>query len=657
MADDIPLFLQDDDASFISGGGGGDGGGWNTEPTTITTTVASFSSRSAAVPAFLSALDCNTGGNAAVSAAPAAIQALAANAPTADAAAGQPLVLSSAEELYFVAPAHRCFHNNRSNPKGAAAADCLHGCAVVYNLKREGILGKGNFGCATLYRNVAEHNETSSGVVAKTKSNARSVVVKDINLQAMVAEREGEVAALMNEVTLLLAVKGHANCLFIFGYFSSLTSASNTTNTTTDSSSSSSKGGHASAAALAAFREVLLDKTTKFAYLLTEFCPGGDLAMRIESAVANNSINTAATATTSTSTLPSSLPPMVFVNEANPRYLSETFVASVLIQLLVGLEFLHSEKKIIHRDIKPQNLFFRDDGISMRIGDFGIAVCEAHGSANYSSAQFAVPKKTSSTSTGGGRPASSTPSTNNHNHRKEVKGTPFYMAPELFLEVGRHSYAVDVWSAGVLLYECIALEKPFIASSYQGLSQAVTSGRCVPLRERSELRRNSSSSRSGGGGGGVQPRPSSSLSLSSPDEKRIYTKDLLEIVMSMLTVDPAMRPSVARLLRKGYVRRQLHAVPRAVLDTAHYRSIFGADVIDGLLSLSTSGGSGGGGVLFPGVPPVEDEMGSLMPPVATAATAAAPNEAAMRTAAVATAAAAVVNDDDGDEYEDDFESD
>lgn len=46
-------------------------------------------------------------------------------------------------------------------------------------------------------------------------------------------------------------------------------------------------------------------------------------------------------------------------------------VLRLFTQLLLGLECIHSHK-VLHRDIKPQNIFLTDDG-DVKIGDFGIS--------------------------------------------------------------------------------------------------------------------------------------------------------------------------------------------------------------------------------------------------------------------------------------------
>jgi NIMA (never in mitosis gene a)-related kinase len=88
------------------------------------------------------------------------------------------------------------------------------------------------------------------------------------------------------------------------------------------------------------------------------------------------------------------------------------------------------DKKILHRDLKSQNLFLTKVGI-LKLGDFGIA-----------------------------RVLSDTRS-----KARTVIGTPYYLSPEIIRSEG-YSFKSDIWSLGVLLYEIAALQVPFNADSY-----------------------------------------------------------------------------------------------------------------------------------------------------------------------------------------------
>ncbi|XP_023323856.1 serine/threonine-protein kinase PLK1 isoform X2 [Eurytemora carolleeae] len=97
-------------------------------------------------------------------------------------------------------------------------------------------------------------------------------------------------------------------------------------------------------------------------------------------------------------------------------------------QMLLGCQYLH-ENKIIHRDLKLGNVFLNDD-LEIKIGDFGLAT----------KVDFEGERK------------------------KTLCGTPNYIAPEVLSKKG-HSYEVDVWSLGCILYTLLVGKPPFETQS------------------------------------------------------------------------------------------------------------------------------------------------------------------------------------------------
>ena len=117
--------------------------------------------------------------------------------------------------------------------------------------------------------------------------------------------------------------------------------------------------------------------------------------------------------------------------------LTPAAVASVARDLTSALAYLH-EQRVMHRDLKPQNCLISSSGV-VKLADFGFAA-ELTGRA---SALLT-----------------------------SVKGTPLYMAPEMF-SAAQYQPSADVWGLGVLLYELAAGRPPFSASTLPELMQAI----------------------------------------------------------------------------------------------------------------------------------------------------------------------------------------
>ena len=108
------------------------------------------------------------------------------------------------------------------------------------------------------------------------------------------------------------------------------------------------------------------------------------------------------------------------------RVFTEPEARFFMIQLIGACHYMHTHQ-VIHRDLKLGNLFL-DADMNIKVGDFGLAaLIESPGE-----------------------------------RKKTICGTPNYIAPEVLFDTANgHSFEVDTWSIGVILYTFIVGRPPF----------------------------------------------------------------------------------------------------------------------------------------------------------------------------------------------------
>ncbi|KAJ7774335.1 kinase-like domain-containing protein [Mycena maculata] len=117
---------------------------------------------------------------------------------------------------------------------------------------------------------------------------------------------------------------------------------------------------------------------------------------------------------------------------------SEPEARFFMIQLIGACHYMHGQS-VIHRDLKLGNLFL-DAHMNVKVGDFGLAaLIESPGE-----------------------------------RKKTICGTPNYIAPEvLFDTASGHSFEVDTWSIGVILYTLVVGRPPFQTKDVKAIYQRI----------------------------------------------------------------------------------------------------------------------------------------------------------------------------------------
>lgn len=185
-----------------------------------------------------------------------------------------------------------------------------------------------------------------------------------------------------------------------------------------------------------------------------------------------------------------------------PRPFRDVEVISIVTQIALALSFMH-QRNILHRDIKSANVFLTKCGL-IKLGDFGL-------SRQYTSD---VTRDVGMT----------------------FVGTPYYVAPELWQQ-SAYSSKADMWSLGVLMYELLAMRKPFVGVSIPDLIQKIRSGVFEPV-----------------------------------PATYGYSAEVIDLLHTLLSVDPCGRPSVVELLEHPVIQRGLvqlrNAAPTLPIDAS-----------------------------------------------------------------------------------------
>ncbi|XP_063990767.1 serine/threonine-protein kinase ULK3 isoform X2 [Diachasmimorpha longicaudata] len=125
--------------------------------------------------------------------------------------------------------------------------------------------------------------------------------------------------------------------------------------------------------------------------------------------------------------------------------LPETICRKFLQQLALALRYLRSHD-VCHLDLKPQNLLLtRKPVLTLKVGDFGFA-------------QYLSTSESKFT----------------------MCGSPLYMAPEILLR-REYDARVDLWSVGVIMYECLFGKAPYSSSSLEELVEKIKSCKTIEI--------------------------------------------------------------------------------------------------------------------------------------------------------------------------------
>ncbi|TKC93319.1 serine/threonine-protein kinase [Polyangium fumosum] len=143
---------------------------------------------------------------------------------------------------------------------------------------------------------------------------------------------------------------------------------------------------------------------------------------------------------------------------------------SITIEVCRGLEAIHAQG-IVHRDVKPENIFLADvpgEGRVPKLLDFG---CSSRATSAHALPSPFVPTL----------PRSSEPNEPAHEGTPPGLGTPQYMSPEQARGEEDVDGRADLWALGAVLYEALAGRAPFEGTDVDVVIDAVLTEEPGPL--------------------------------------------------------------------------------------------------------------------------------------------------------------------------------